>query len=173
MQITFRQPKNVRSMMSKNCMQRGDPVDPPPLEPGCHRCNKCHACPIIKEGTRFTSTNTKRTYRVHQKVTCNSSYIIYLGTCKKCRGQYVGKSTQPFKRRHSGHKQEIKNQLGGLGHHYGGAEGCGYQNVSIMIIEQVTIGDQAMLADREAYWQHQLRCYVENGGNGHCYRKEV
>ena len=95
------------------------------------------------------------------------------GTCKKCRGQYVGKSTKPFKRRHSGHKQEIKNQLGGLGHHYGGAGGCGYQNVSIMIIEQVTIGDQAMLADREAYWQHQLRCYVENGGNGHCYRKEV
>ena len=66
-----------------------------------------------------------------------------------------------------------KNKLGGLGHHYGGAGGCGCQNFSILIIEQVTIGDQAMLADREAYWQHQLRCYVENGGNGHCYRKEV
>ena len=23
------------------------------------------------------------------------------------------------------------------------------------------------------YWQHQLRCYVENGGGAHCYRKEL
>ena len=25
----------------------------------------------------------------------------------------------------------------GLGHHYGGTYGCGYENISIMIIEQV------------------------------------
>ena len=33
--------------------------------------------------------------------------------------QYVGKNTQPFKKRHSGHKQEVKKERGGLGHHYG------------------------------------------------------
>ena len=44
--------------------------------------------------------------------------------------------------------------------------------VSMKIIDQVEQGDQEALADCEVYWQHQLRCFVENGGNGHCYRKE-
>ena len=136
---------------------------------GCLKCGKYHACQVINEGRKFTSTN--KVYTIRQKVNCNSSYIVYLGTCKKCKGQYVGKSTQPFKRRHSGHKSEIKRQYGGLGHHDGGERGCGYENLSMQIIEKVEEGDQARLAERETYWQNQLRCYVENEGQGHCYRK--
>ena len=83
----------------------------------------------------------------------------------------MGKSTTPFKKRHSNHKQEIKKLYGGLGHHYGGT-GCGYENMSIQIIEGVEQGDQKTLANREIFWQNQLRCYVQNGGNAHCYRKE-
>ena len=79
-------------------------------------------------------------YRIKQKVNCQSSYIVYLGTCKK----YVGKSTQPFTRRHSGHKQEIKNKIGGLGQHYGGQQGCGYENLKMMIIEKVENGRNGM-----------------------------
>ena len=76
-------------------------------------------------------------------------------------------------RRHSGHKSEIKRQYGGLGHHYGGDRGCGYENLSLQVIEKVKEGDQARLAERETYWQNQLRCYVENEGRAHCYRKEL
>ena len=103
---------------------------------------------------------------------CQSAFIIYLGTCQKCQGQYVGKSTQPFTRRHSGHKQEIKNQIGGLGQHYGGARGCGYENLRMVIIEKVEHGNSELLGKREIYWQNQLRCFVENGGKAHCKRKE-
>jgi hypothetical protein len=174
MNITFKQPKNIKRVVSSNCRLGDSNMTPPPPDPGCYKCNKCRvACPILKEGVRFTSTNTGKTYKIQQKVNCDSPFIIYLGTCKKCRGQYVGKSTNPFKKRHSGHKQEIKNLIGGLGHHYGGPGGCGYASVEIMIIEQVEIGNTDKLAEREVYWQHQLRCYVENGANGHCYRKEV
>ena len=76
-------------------------------------------------------------------------------------------------RRHSGHKSEIKRQYGGLGHHYGEDRGCGYENLSLQVIEKVKEGDQARLAERETYWQNQLRCYVENEGQAHCYRKEL
>ena len=84
----------------------------------------------------------------------------------------MGKSTQPFTRRHSGHKQEVKNKIGGLGQHYGGIQGCGYENIRVMIIEQVEIGNPDMLSTREIYWQNQLRCFMENGGQAHCKRKE-
>jgi hypothetical protein len=136
----------------------------------------------LSEGKFFESTNTGKRYTIKEKITCDSTFIIYLGTCKKCKGQYIGKSTQPFKRRHSGHKQEIKNLIGGLGHHYGGPKGCGYENISIneniyenisiKIIEKIEEGDHSRLAKREVYWQHQMRCYVQNGRGGHCYRKE-
>ena len=54
-----------------------------------------------------------------------------------------------------------------------GAKGCGYEHVSLQTIEKVRETDQAMLAERELYWQNQLRCYVKNEGQGHCYRKEL
>ena len=50
-------------------------------------------------------------------------------------------STNMLKKRHSGHKQEIKKQIGGLGHHYGGPQGCKYESISIQIIDQVEQGD--------------------------------
>ena len=170
-QITTKQPKNIQQIVRIRNRSEGGPITRP--DAGCYKCGKCRvACPILKEGVRFTSTNTKKSYQIKQRVNCQSTYVIYLGTCTKCRGQYVGKTTKEFRRRHSGHKSEIKNLIGGLGHHYGQAGGCGYQHVSIQIIEQVELGNDEMLANRELHWQNQLRCYVENGGNAHCYRKE-
>ena len=119
------------------------------------------------------SSNTKKIYTIQQNLTCDSTYTVYLATCKKCNGQYVGKSSQTFKKRHSGNKQEVKNRIGGLGGHYGGSSGCGYDQFSVQIIDQVEHGDDEALAQCETFWQHQLRCYVENGGRAHCYRKEI
>ena len=170
LQIAFRQPKNLKRIVTG---LPGKGEGDRETDPGCFKCGKnCHVCKILTEGKYFTSKNTGRRYTMQQRITCDSSFVIYLGSCLKCGGQYVGKSTQQFKRRHSGHKQEIKNMIGGLGHHYGGPRGCGYSNISIQIIEKVKQGDHAQLAKREVYWQNQTRCFVQNGGGGHCYRKE-
>ena len=73
--------------------------------------------------------HTRKTYQIKQQVNYQSPFIVYLGTCQKCHGQYVGKSTQPFPRRHSIHKQEVNNKIGRLGQHYGGNQGCCYKNL--------------------------------------------
>ena len=123
------------------------------MQAGCTKCPKnCHACKILIEGKIFKSTNSAKTYKI--------KYVVYLVTCQKCFGQYVGKSTQTFARRHSGHKQEIKKRIGGLGQHYGGQQGCGYASL------------KDLLARREIFCQNQLRCFMENGGHAHCKRKE-
>ena len=75
------------------------------LPVGCFKCNKCRvSCPILVETNRFKSTNTQKTYQIKQRMTCESSYVLYLATCKKCKGQYVGKSQTAFKTRHSNQK---------------------------------------------------------------------
>ena len=167
-QICYKQPRNLKNRITH--IRKPCPMDD---NPGCSKCGRCRvSCPVLVEGDKFASTNTKRTYKIKKQLNCDSSFVIYLATCKKCRGQYVGKSSTPFKKRHSNHKQEIKKCYGGLGHHYGGEGGCGYGNFSVQIIDQVEEGDKLALADREVYWQNQLRCYVQNGGHAHCWRKE-
>ena len=84
----------------------------------------------------------------------------------------MGKAKTKFKVRHSNHKQEIKRNVGGLGHHYGSNGSCDYKDMSITLIEQVKVKSFEFLAEREVWWQNQLRVYVQNGGKAHCYRKE-
>ena len=171
-QICSKQPKNLQRLVGG---ARGGPWGNKntPLDTGCRKCiRKCHACPIINETKVFSSTNTKKTYKIRESVDCDSEWVIYLATCKKCKGQYVGKSQTSFKLRHSNHKREVKNEIGGLGHHYGGRGGCKYENVSIQIIEQVHVKNPEILAKREQWWQSQLRVFVQNGHRNHCYRKE-
>ena len=170
-QVGWKQPKNLKRIVAG--LSKGGHKKPPQCDnPGSSKCGRCRvSCPIIKEGQYFESTNTGKRYPIRHQLNCNSSFVIYLATCKKCKGQYIGKSQTPFKIRHSNHKREIKNQIGGLGYHYGGSA-CGYTNVSIQLIDQVEQGDTEALAQAEIYWQEQLRGFIGNGGNAHCRRRE-
>ena len=121
--IVSRQTKNAQQLATQAKLK---PLDQAPrLEEGAgsHKCKRsnqrgCHMCPKIKETNKFTSSNTKRTYKIRK-----NSFVIYLGQCKLCQGQYVGKSKRELRERHSGHKQDIKNNKGGLGHHYHASDG--------------------------------------------------
>ena len=88
------------------------------------------------------------------------------------QGALCWKKQDPPKNQTLNHKQEIKKQMGGLGHHYGGPGGCGYENLTLTIVEQVKEKNFKFLAERELYWQHQLRAYSENGYRNHCRKKE-
>ena len=82
------------------------------------KCGKCKvSCPILNEGLYFNSTNTRIQYRIKQQLDCSSSFVfIWL----------LVKSQIILKDRHSNHNRELKNKIGGLRHHYGGVQGCGY-----------------------------------------------
>ena len=172
-QIAYKQPKNLRRLVA-GCKEKVQNTPPEDGEVGCYKCNHCRvSCPVITESQRFRSTNTQRSYPIKHKMTCDSSYVIYLATCKRCKGQYVGKATTKFKIRHSNHKQEIKHGKGGLGQHYGLKSRCSYKDISFILIEKVEQGKDVELAKREQFWQHQLRAFAENGGNAHCIKKEI
>ena len=145
-QISTRQPKNLQRIVGGFKGQNGGNQDSS-QNAGCFKCNRCRvSCPVMNESKAFQSTSTGKTYYMRQRVNCDSSWVIYLSTCKKCKGQKVGKSKNPFKKQHSGHKQEMKNQIGGLGHHYGGTGGCGYENFSVQIIEEIGTKTMEFLA---------------------------
>ena len=131
----------------------GQGVAKMPPNTGCFKCQTCRvSCPILNETKTFRSTNTGKIYKIRQHLDCNSDWLIYLSTCKKCKGQYVGKSKTPFKLRHSNHKQEVKKNIGGLWHHNGVKGKCDYKDMSVTLIEQVGGKKLRFLAEREIWW---------------------
>ena len=114
-QIGYKQPRNLQRLVGGYRVGSGGDQNSIPPDAGCKKCKKCKvACPILEETKTFRSTNTGKVYKIKQSVTCTSAWVIYLSTCKKCKGQYVGKSKTIFKLRHSNHKMEIKNEKGVL-----------------------------------------------------------
>ena len=97
-QIASRQPKNLQKLVG-GFREGSGGLNKIPPDAGCYRCSKkCKvSCPVLEERKDFTSFNTYKTYR--QKLDCDSAWLIYLCSCKKCGGQYVGKSKTPFKKK--------------------------------------------------------------------------
>ena len=62
------------------------------------KCNRkrCSHCSTINESDCFTSTNTASVHKVNYDLSCTSTSVIYLITCKKCKAQYmyVGQTRQ-------------------------------------------------------------------------------
>ena len=95
-QIGSKQPKNLQRIAGGLKSGSGG-VETPPPDAGCKKCGRCKvSCPILKEGKIFSSTNTGKKYKIRQKLTCDSDWLIYLATCRRCKGQYVGKSKTIF-----------------------------------------------------------------------------
>jgi len=172
-----KQPKNLQNMLCSAKIRNATEQRAEEQNPGTFRCGKtCHVCPRIKEGARFQSTNTGRSYKARVKCDCKSKLIIYLVTWLRCAGQYVGMTTNGLAIRHSTHKQRIKQGLEGIGGHY---KVCGLENFSVQVIDQVrdwesmdkTVAENSM-KKLEEKWQHQLKVFEENGGNAHCRKRE-
>ena len=122
-------------------------------------------CSVIKVTTSFTSRNSGRTYNIRYNLDCRSSWVIYLIQCKVlgCGRQYIGRSWRETRQRHYGHRQQFKHSISELGKHF--SEGQhGYANVEMIIIDQVREGDYEGLKQKEAFWQHQMMCFLDQGG---------
>ena len=83
---------------------------------GCFPCGKgkCVYCALLSksQGSTFQSISNKRTFKIRQKINCQSKNVIYLITCKRCNIQGVGHTTN-FKKRISNYFSHIKQ-----GHKY-------------------------------------------------------
>ena len=73
---------------------------------------------MVDGKTELLSTKTKREYKIKRHYTCQSTWCIYVLTCKICMAQYTGQTTQTMQKRHYGHRSEIKRCEEGMGAHF-------------------------------------------------------
>ena len=92
-----------------------------PRPPGNFKLHSknCKACSRMEDGkTSFRSSRTDREYRISRHYTCESTHLVYLVRCDLCNMDYVGQTTNTMKRRHLGHRSEIRSGADGVGRHF-------------------------------------------------------
>ena len=91
--VVKNQPASVASIAVKARHWKGGQDDQTGGSCRQHLPDRCVCCNMLEEGPvkTFSSTKTQREYNIRRKYTCNSSWVIYLVTCKQCNLQYVAR----------------------------------------------------------------------------------
>ena len=141
-------------------------ADRPPE--GCFRCDstRCRVCDRLTAGATFRSSNNNRVYRVHGHITCRTTNVVYLVTCRNCHQQYVGQTSRSLADRTNDHLSYIRthklNTPTGL--HFN-QPGHSLQDFSIMGIEHLPTSSSTALPIFERKWQQLLQTHYPNGIN--------
>ena len=153
--------------MHANCRPVTDDDQPD----GAYQCNKkCVVCPFIQPTTKFSSTVTGESFPITSHLTCKSSWLIYLITCKRCSKQYVGKTQTTLYTRFNNTRSEIKN------HNTKGGKSLPYvshftteqhtvNDISLVPIEQIHKQNRSIILRRESFWIAKLQSRRPSGIN--------
>ena len=169
----YRRTKNLKDILAPSKFKRSRNHDEAE-NCGCFKCNKrCDlCCNYLLEAGEFSSFATGRSYQIKQNLGCNSTGIIYLASCNKCKVQYVGSTSNAFKVRFRNHKSDMKRNKKSceLAIHFNKFP-HNLSDFNFIVIEKImnTDGDlDNTLLKREGYWAAQLRTLQPFGLNKRC-----
>ena len=85
---------------------------------GMQRCpSSCPVCIHMKE-TKIIRAKNGDTWGMTGQFGCESTSVIYVATCEKCKNQYVGQTGRRFYDRVMDHLRYVKNETQALGFLY-------------------------------------------------------
>ena len=78
------------------------------------KCGKvgCLTCNALEERSCIISTATRERHPITTRMTCASSFIVYVIRCAVCDRQYVGKTTCPLHLRMNHHRDKFNHTRG-------------------------------------------------------------
>ena len=107
---SFRRSKNLKELLTPSRFKTVEEEQTIHQNNGCFKCdrNRCDLCRnFFVESKSFLSFQTGKKYTIHSRLFCDSKNVIYLASCKKCRLQYVGSTTNDFRIRFRNHKSAM------------------------------------------------------------------
>jgi len=83
-----------------------------PNKMGCYPCkqSRCSLCPDKLKQTTYIETKQHKIVQISQKLTCNSSNLVYAIQCNNCRQIYVGQTKNSLATRIVQHFSDIKHK---------------------------------------------------------------
>ena len=186
--VVTRQTANIKKRIMRNRYTSDDGnnnvVQPkPPGNFQYHDAKKCVCCSRMEDGLKKVKVSkTGREYQIKRHYTCLSTHVVYLATCGLCHSQYVGQTTMEMRKRHYGHRDEIKRQSDGIGehfHHHAIEMGLDLKKsvdmdrlmneFKLAVVGSVQPGmpwTQSRLDTLESDLQHRFQCLLKHGGIG-------
>lgn len=100
-----RQPPNLKGLLCRAAFASGQQTFT------VSKCGKnCETCKLIEDNNSTSITTTGKIFHVKCNMNCNTKNVIYLITCKGCKGQYVGETGNELKTRMTVHRQQIRDR---------------------------------------------------------------
>ncbi|XP_071792086.1 uncharacterized protein [Asterias amurensis] len=168
--VAFRRPPSLRDLIVRaEVPPINDDVNPP-LPQGTFRCSNISKCIVcrqhIRESDSFTSNTGGTTHKTRGHVTCTTTNLIYLISCRVCGVQYIGETRTTLKRRFYGHRSTVKTQKldTPVGHHFN----LPNHSISDMILQGIeALGNhrETVRLSREKLWIRRLQTIQPHGLN--------
>ena len=155
--VAYKRPKNIRDTLIRSKVPPLSNSRPKRQLPGMKKCNKCGACPFVKEGRTVESRSTNFKVDIKKTVDCTTQNVIYLLGCRKCSKQYIGETERTMKERFLEHKNYVNsnNQSKSTGAHFN-EKGHAVSDMEITIIEKVYNQDPRYRKQREKFYIQQF-----------------
>lgn len=99
-----RQPKSLKKLITSAKLPKAPEIC---TVKKCGRSN-CGNCLYLIEGTDFTF-KSGTVFRVKNSMTCASSNVIYVITCRGCNQEYIGQTSLTIRKRMTIHRQQIRD----------------------------------------------------------------
>ena len=133
---------------------------------------KCRYCPVIDTSGVAKCTATGKMHECKRNISCRSSNLVYLVTCKTCGLQYVGQTKRRINQRFQGHYYKINSNRAtdGVGSHFALPNHNGTKDLKIQVLEFIRLPPDSARArilrlQLEKNWIHKLRCPAPYGLN--------
>ena len=171
--VAYRRPPNLRGLITRASITPRRGLD----TLGFDNCgnSRCEMHTYNTPGDTFTSSVTKQTYRITQRLDCYTHNHIYLVTCTKpdCKQQYVGETGRRHTERTPEHVRDIRNSKScPVSIHFRSPHHT-LEHFSIKVIEACRDDSTQYRKVRERYWQGLLKPQINllNCPNNHGKRK--
>lgn len=114
--------KNLHKFLVRSVLPNTEPVPIPihspvqtilaPIRDSCFRCTngRCKVCAYITPCRTITSSKNGKRYKVKGHISCHSTNLIYLISCRRCNLQYVGETSTSLATRINNHLSCIRTK---------------------------------------------------------------
>ena len=162
--VAYRQPPNLQRLLCKAKLPTTKNHEKR-RKTGLQRCYKpCNICPYVLNSKEICSSKTKEKFEMKGYYTCNTTGVIYLITCTKCKMQYVGQTGGKLVDRVKEHLYYIGKKKEATGSHFSETK-HNNSDLRVQIIGKVIPNTPQVRLEREEFCIRKLHTKTPSGMN--------
>ena len=156
--VGYRRSRNLGELLTRSKLY---PVGPIPYElrnnQGFVKCvyntHGCKLCSNNHNSKTHISMNNGQVNQIKSSIKCSDSFLIYTIQCKKCKLEYIGKTTQTISSRFYQHYMDTLNKVNSkpVPEHFN-SRNHSINDMQCIPFEKIRIKDETLLSIREKYW---------------------